>query len=350
MKLRHLVFTVVTIVISALVIGPALAKDKPTQMPPTFCTTKGTLTVQFYQLQICTLVDGKLLWKEAIPIPSPSPTPSSAKKIASVLTFPPRDMAGINDHNNVFFGGMDPAYVTLGPKVGLTPEIPVYSGKLGVNIEIPDRAPLLAPINMKLIGFENQSADTKIVPGPDPKTGEVNVKYTPFDDLRLCFESTSSDWPGLIICMYHLKNSPLLLGMNKNKLCSNAPLYPGSPKGAGRLFYADMDGVADSTQGGKACDGLLGRKLNRGQLIGYTGSVGVHSQAPIQMKVRDVSFNPRVKNGDPNLHWVQGDVFFYWKCFSPKATFEPGVLAYPFECNGYKVPSAQRITTYKYKK
>jgi len=104
-------------------------------------------------------------------------------------------MVGINDHNNIFFGGMDPAFVTLGPKFGLTPNIPVYSGKLGVNVE-----------------------------------------YSPFDDLRLCFESTSSDWPGLIICIYHLKNSPLLRGMNKNKLCSNAPLYPGPPKGAGRCL------------------------------------------------------------------------------------------------------------------
>ncbi|HUW88409.1 MAG TPA: hypothetical protein VMW30_08565 [Candidatus Paceibacterota bacterium] len=350
MKLRSLVFTVVTLLISELAITPALAKDMPTQMPSIFCTKIGALTNQYYKLQICTLVNGKLFWKEAISAPSPNPTPSSAKKIVSVLTSPPKDMAGINDHSDVFFGGMDPAFVTLGPKFGLTPDIPIYSGKLGVNVEIPVGSPLLAPINMKLIGFENQSADTKINPGPDPKTGEVNVEYSPFDDLRLCFESTSSDWPRLIICIYHLKNTPLLRGMNKNKLCSNAPLYPGTPRAAGRLFYADSDGMAPPTEGSKACEGLLGRKLNRGQLIGYTGSVGIHSQAPIQIKVRDVSFSPVVKNGDPNFHWVQGDVFFYWKCFSPTAKFEPGVLAYPFECNGYKVPTAQRSTTYKYKK
>lgn len=350
MKRIPSVFTVVFLLISALVTNPAFAKDMPTQMPTSSCTTKGALTVQFYKLQICTLVNGKLLWKEAVPVPSPNPTPSSAKKIASVLTSPPKDMTDINDHNDIFFGDMDPAFVTLGPKYGLRPDVSVYSGKLGVNVEIPDGSPVLAPIDMKLIGFDNQSADTKIVPGPDPKTGEVNVEQTPLDDLRLCFESTSSDWPGLIICIYHLKNSPLLLGMNKNKLCSSVPLYPGPPRAAGRLFYPDNDGVAPTTQGGKACDGLLGRKLTRGQLIGYTGSVGPHSQAPIQMKVRDVSFNPLVKSGDPNLHWVQGDVFFYWKCFSPKAKFEPGVLAYPFECNGYKVPTAQRSTTYKYKK
>lgn len=350
MKLKHLVFTVVTLLISALVSNPTFAKDKPEQTPSASCTTKGALTIQFYKMQICTLVKGKLFWNEAIPIPSPKPTPPSVKKIASVLTSPPKDMTGISDHNDIFIGGMDPAFVTLGPKYGLTPDVPFYSGKLGVNVELPDGTPILAPINMKLIGFDNQNADTKIVPGPNPKTGEVNFEQTPLNDLRLCFESTSSDWPGLIICIYHLKNSPLLLGMNKDKLCSSVPLYPGPPRVAGRLFYPDNDDVVPTTQGGKACDGLLGRKMTRGQLIGYTGSVGPHSQAPIQMKVRDVSFNPLVKTGDPNLHWVQGDAFFYWKCFSPKATFEPGVLAYLFECNGYQVPIAQRSTTFKYQK
>lgn len=259
-------------------------------------------------------------------------------------------MQGINDHNDIFFGGMDPAWVTLGPKFGLTPEIPVYSGKLGVNVEIPDGSPVLAPINMKLIGFDNQSVDTKIVPGPDPKTGEVNVEQTPLDDLRLCFESTSADWPGLIICIYHLKNSPLLLGMNINKLCSNSPLYPGPRRAAGRLFYQDNDGVTPTTEGGKACEGLLGRKLSRGQVIGYTGSVGSHSQAPIQVKVPDKSLNPTVKSGDKNLHWVQGDIFFYWKCYSPNAVFEQGVLAYPWECNEYEVPTEQRSLGFKYQK
>ena len=287
----------------------------------------------------------------------PSPSPSHTTLIfppatsASVLTQPPLSMDGINDHNDIFFGGMDPAWVTLGPKYGLTPDVPAYSGKLGVNVEIPDGSLVLAPIDMKFIGFKDMSAKTKINPNPDPKTGEVNIKYSPLDDLRLCFESISKDWPGLIICIYHLKNSPLLLGINKNKLCSANTLYdPNSARFGGWLFYPDNDGDMGINAGGVACQSLLGRKMKRGQVIGYTGSVGKHSQAPIQMKVPDRSINPLVKNGDVNLHWVQGDIFFYWKCYSPKAVFEPGVLAYPWECNGYKVAKAQRSVTYKYPK
>ncbi len=319
-------------------------------MPSNNCTVKGALTSRGYQLQVCTLVNGKLFWKQVLPTPAPKPTPVSALKIASVLTSPPKDMSGINDHSDIFFGGMDPAFVTLGPKFGLTPDIPVYAGKLGVNVEVPDGSPILAPIDMKFIGFDNQSSVKKIVEGTDPKTGELNVEQSPFDDLRLCFESTNSDWPGLIICIYHMKNSPLLLGMNKNKLCLNAPLYPGPQRAGGRLFFQDNDDIAPVNAGGTACDGLLGRKLTRGQVIGYAGSVGPHSQSPIQMKVKDVSYNPLVRNGDPFLHWVQGDAFFYWKCYSPSAKFEPGVLAYSFECSGYQVPAAQKAVTFKYKK
>ena len=287
--------------------------------------------------------------------PSPSPSHTTLifppKTSASILTQPPLNMEGINDYNDIFFGGMDPEWVTLGPKHGLTPDVPSYAGKLGVNVEIPDGAPVLAPIDMKFVGFKDMSAKTKIVPGPDPKTGEVNIKYSPMDDLRLCFESTSKDWPGLIICIYHLKNSPLLLAFNKNKLCSRTTLYdPNSARFGGWLFYPENDLDMGVNPGGVACQSLLGRKIKRGQVIGYTGSVGEHSQAPIQMKVPDRTINPLVKNGDVNLHWVQGDAFFYWKCYSPKAVFEPGVLGYPWECNGYKVPAAQRTVTYKYPK
>lgn len=42
------------------------------------------------------------------------------------------------------------------------------------------------------------------------------------------------------------------------------------------------------------------------KLIGFENqSVGIHSQALIEMKVNDVSFSPVVKNGDPHFHWVQ---------------------------------------------
>ena len=88
--------------------------------------------------------------------------------------------------------------------------------------------------------------------------------------------------------------------------------------------------------------------MKRGGVIAYSGSVGTHSQAPIRMKVPNKSLNPTVKSGDRNLHWVQGDAFFYWKCFAPDALFEQGVLAYPWECNGFKVPTEQRSVDFKY--
>jgi hypothetical protein len=68
------------------------------------------------------------------------------------------------------------------------------------------------------------------------------------------------------------------------------------------------------------------------------------------VKVFDENVNPTVKIGDQNLHWVQADRFFYWKCFTKTEKFEPGVLAYPFECGGYKVEKSQRSLKFKYSK
>jgi hypothetical protein len=261
---------------------------------------------------------------------------------ASAITQPPLSMESINDNHKFFSGGLDPKIVTLGPTEGTHPELGAYEGKVGDNFEVPKGAPILAPLDGKLIGFNNRNSDMRY--------GMDGTEQVPFDDLQLCFESRSKDWPGLIYCFYHLKNSPLLLGINKNKLCSNADIWPGPLRAEGRQFYTENDVVQASSKTSRACDALLNRVVTRGAVIGYAGNVGTHSQAPIMVKVKGTEINPTVKNGDRYLHWVQPDVFFYWKCFSPKAVFEPGVLAYPFECDGFKLPATQRKNSFKYKK
>jgi hypothetical protein len=251
-------------------------------------------------------------------------------------------MQGINDQHFLISGGMDPAFVTLGPKTGRSPELGWYDGKSGVNFEIGDGEPILAPIDARFIGFNNRNSDFR--------NGMDGTLQVPFDDLELCFESTSSDWPGLIFCFYHLQNSPLLLGIDKDPLCSNAKEWPGTLRAEGWQFFTENDSGLVGNSVSASCGALLGREVKRGAVIAYSGSVGTHSQAPIRMKVPDKTLNPTVKSGDKNLHWVQGDAFFYWKCFAVDAAFEQGVLAYPWECNGYKVSSEQRSVDFKYQK
>ena len=249
-------------------------------------------------------------------------------------------MSGINDHQDLFSGGLDSKIVTLGPTTGLHPELTPYDGKNGMNYEVPVNTPILAPLDSKFMGFNNRNSNFR--------NGMDGTKQVPFDDLQICFESKSSDWPGLVYCFYHLKNSPLLRGINISKSCSNADEWPGPLRAEGlQVFTEDMYTLPQNSAS-KSCKGLIGKTVKRGAVVGFAGTVGEHSQAPIMVKVRSPEVSSIVKKGDKFLHWVQPDVFFYWKCFSTKAKFEPGVLAYPFPCNGYKVTAAQRKITFKY--
>lgn len=300
----------------------------------------------------------KLVWNKGVLVKKPTPTPTSKPKptpnpvrtsiifppenSVSAITKPPLSMQGINDNHSPFSGGMDPAFVTLGPKTGSRPELGSYDTKAGVNFEIGDGEPILAPIDARFIGFNNRNSDFR--------NGMDGTLQVPFDDLELCFESTGTDWLGLIFCFYHLQNSPLLLGINNDPLCSNAKEWPGPMRAGGWQFYTENENEIVGSSISTSCMALLGREVKRGTVIAYSGSVGTHSQAPIKMKVPNKSFNPTVKKGDSNLHWVQGDAFFYWKCYSPSAQFEQGVLAYPWECNGYRTPAEQRVVTFKYEK
>ena len=272
-------------------------------------------------------------------VTTPTSPPGVPSTSASAITSPPPSMVGINTHTEVFGTGADPNMITLGPKLGSHPDWTAYATHCGTTFELKIHGtPVLAPIDMVLVGFKNNSAEYQIVDGQ---------KITPFDDLNLYFESTSPEWPGMIIKVYHLYSSPLLLGQNINPDCSKCEELFDTSQAKGHLFFFDSDYVTEQGNA-SACQALIGYTVKRGELIGYAGSVGTHSFTDFCFKVSDTSENPTVKTGNRYLHWVQAATFFYWKAFSPQATFPAGVLAYPFECDGYQLPIEQHDVNFKY--
>lgn len=291
-----------------------------------------------------------------IPPPKPIPVPKTS---ASAITSPPPSMEGINTHTEVFGTDSDPKMITLGPQLGSHPELPAYDTHHGLVFELKIHGtPVLAPIDMALVGFQNNSSY---------RTDGQDI--TPMDDLVLFFESTSPDWPGMIIFVYHLSSSPLLLGQNINPACSPVE----EPRGAkdiqaqGHLFMGMRDYVVEDKGNADTCGALIGYKVKRGELIGFAGTVpnsngiGTHSFVDIGFKVSDVSENPffglkgsdtsgerQDQTGNPYLHWVQPSLFFYWKSYSPDTNFPSGVLAYPFETDGYRLPAEQHDVNFKY--
>jgi len=161
----------------------------------------------------------------------------------------------------------------------------------------------------------------------------------------------------MIIYVYHLYSSPLLLGQNINPDCGDIEVGTGIIQAQGHLYMGNMDYVTDTGNAG-ACEALIGYTVKRGELIGFAGSVGTHSFVDIGFKVSDTSVNPlfglntkglvQPETGNPYLHWVQPGLFFYWKSYSPDAIFPSGVLAYPFETDGYQLPTEQRDVNFKY--
>jgi hypothetical protein len=248
-------------------------------------------------------------------------------------------MEGINTHTEIYGTGADPNIITLGPKVGGQPDWEPYSNKTSMEFELNHGAPVLAPIDMILVGFKNSSAEYRI--------RSDGQRQTPYNDLLLYFESVSPDWPGMIIGSYHLLSSPLLPGHNQNPDCSEKEEWGSSEQTQGHIFYA-FDDYFQEKGNARSCEALIGHTVRRGELIGFAGSVGAHSMVPIRFKVSHTSENPTVQKGNRYLHWVQPGSFFYWKCFSPGTEFPSGVLAYPFECGGYQLPTEQHDVDFKY--
>ena len=264
----------------------------------------------------------------------------NAHSASSAITEPPSDMSGINEMHKVLlkknskirFGThADPKVITLGPKKGGKPGFKPYKGKHSLNIAMPLDTPILAPIDMTFIGFKNNSAKKK-------------KKMKPFDDLEMCFESNTKDWPGMIVCVYHLRTSPLMKGHLVNDECSRIENYDNKKiaNGGGRVFGTMIDVIfgethKKSSRDPKPCEAELGKQIKRGEIIAFSGQVGKHEFSSIKIKVKSDKQNLlTLKNkaqGDPYLHWVQPAKFFYWKCFTPQTEFPEGVLAYPFQCN-----------------
>jgi hypothetical protein len=272
---------------------------------------------------------------------------------ASAITGPPVDMAGINSEharfeiessntNLIRFGThADPAVVTLGPTDGGSPGYPAYGGKLSMNIKMPHGTPVLAPFDLRLIGFNNRSARAR-------GSSADGSRQEPFDDLELCFESLSADWPGMIMCVYHLHTSPLLAGHPTDTRCEIAALWEDqSGVASGRQFYLADEQELDQELA-SACDARVGAGLGRGRVLGYSGTVGENPHVAFNFKVPASVANPLTVSGDPNLHWVQPARFFYWRCHEDDVRFQPGVIAYPVACGGYQVAEYQQDTSFKY--
>jgi hypothetical protein len=248
-------------------------------------------------------------------------------------------MEGINTHSQVFGTDADPNIITLGPKLGTNPDWPLYLNKFGMEFELDHGTPVLAPVDMVLVGFSNRNASYRI------RSGQ---KQAPYNDLMLCFESASPDWPGMIIVVYHLLSSPLLLGHNKDSDCGEVEEWGSIVQAQGYLIYDINKRIYPENSNARSCDALIGHAVKRGELIGFAGSVGTHSMASFCFKVSHTSENLTIQRGNRYLHWVQPGSFFYWKCYSPDAKFPSGVLAYPFECERYQLPAEQYDVNFKY--
>ena len=288
----------------------------------------------------------------------------NAHSASSALTEPPVDMSGINEmhkellrkNSKIRFGThADPKVITLGPKQGGKPGFKPYKGKHSLDIDMPLDTPILAPIDMTFIGFKNNSAKKK-------------KKMKPFDDLEMCFESNTKDWPGMIVCFYHLRTSPLMKGHLVNDECSRIKNYDIKKiaNGEGRTFFLMNDVIFGETHKSsrdpKPCQAELGKQIKRGEVIAFSGQVGKHEFSSIKIKVKIDELNPLTlgkvpgfelkfkPKSDPYLHWVQPAKFFYWKCFTPQTEFPEGVLAYPFRCKDVVKKTKSKKTKSKKKK
>ena len=169
----------------------------------------------------------------------------------------------------------------------------------------------------------------------------------------------------MIIYVYHLHSSPLLLGQEIDPACSaRQESQRNTLPAQGHLYMPFNDYIVTNAGNGDTCKAQLGYKVKRGELIGFAGTLpagtGTHSFVDIGFKVSDTSENPLfglnpkgldpalAQTGNRYLHWVQPSAFFYWKSYSLNATFPSGVLAYPFEIDGFQLPVEQRDINFKY--
>src|SRR3989344_9285546 len=94
---------------------------------------------------------------------SPASIPTIPSTSASAITSPPPSMDGINTHTELYSGtGADQNLITLGPRVDSYSRSTPYPGKRGFEFELESKTPLLAPMDMTLTGFQNNSTESGI--------------------------------------------------------------------------------------------------------------------------------------------------------------------------------------------
>ena len=216
-----------------------------------------------------------------------------------------------------------------------------YKGKISLDFNLGKRAAVIAPVDMTLIGYKNRNAEYRIVDGN---------KYRPFDDLQLWFESDDPNWPNMIITCYHLFSSPLLYGHMIDEKCSRCEKWGDDYQGEGVQYYETNEIKVPANENSTSCRAILGRKIKKGEVIGYAGTVGEDHFVSFGFKVWSDADNPTVRQGyNRNLHWVQPESFFNWKSFDgqSESTTEP-FLVYPFECGGFELSKEQRDPYFKY--
>jgi len=262
-----------------------------------------------------------------------------------------REESELNSHSHRIGTGADPDVVTLGPKQPVYhPEWDPYEGRHSISFKIPRKDPILAPIDMKLIGFSNRNAEYRVY--KEGFEGSEVKKDSPFDDLQLWFRSQDPDYPNMVVTCYHLFSSPLLKGQMINPGCKrHESWYDDRPfPEQGHVFYARKDYHKSPTPDAPTCEPMMGKSVERGDLIGYGGTTGDGAHVSFGFKVYDEKVNPIIEHGNEHLHWVQPGAYFDWKCYSPQAEFGKNVLPYPFECGGYRVEKEKRDPYFKYEK
>jgi hypothetical protein len=96
---------------------------------------------------------------DATKVTTPAPIRGVPSTSASAITSPPPSMVGINTHTEVYGQDADPNMITLGPKLSFNPNNPGYVTKHSMAWELKIHGtPVLAPIDMILVGFQNSSA------------------------------------------------------------------------------------------------------------------------------------------------------------------------------------------------
>ena len=151
---------------------------------------------------------------------------------------------------------------------------PIFYQKDGTSILVPEGTPIVAVADMRVIsaidgsaeyrchikrgvkGFDKSSVGSMTIKVPDPwNKGKIRKCQKPYHQLQLMFEVIAT---GEKVQYNHLKSTPLVRGFNEGK-CR----WPLMADRRGRRPF-----------GGEGCGGFVSKAVSKGEVIGYSGSVG----------------------------------------------------------------------------